>query len=324
MISPSAFVRLCGALLLSTLAFPVSASGFGLIDIPATAHEPALHGAVWYPCEAHTVPIQLGPVTLQGSHGCALQEQQVPLIVISHGSGGSFLGHHDTAEALAGAGLVVAAISHPGDSFQDLAQQGHLSSFATRPQDIRRLIDYMTQRWPLHRHLNAQRVGLFGFSRGGYTGLVLAGARVDFRQGLAQCAKNNYPLCREIRQGQLPAIPGADPRIKAMVLADPLKLFNAAGLGSVKVALQLWVSEAGGDGVTPQAEAALLAALPPHTESHVVTGAGHFAFLAPCSAQQQAHVPEICRDRPGFDRAAFHRDFNAQMSGFFLTHLGMP
>jgi len=297
MISPSAFVRLCGALLLSTLAFPVSASGFGLIDIPATAHEPALHGAVWYPCEAHTVPIQLGPVTLQGSHGCALQEQQVPLIVISHGSGGSFLGHHDTAEALAGAGLVVAAISHPG---------------------------YMTQRWPLHRHLNAQRVGLFGFSRGGYTGLVLAGARVDFRQGLAQCAKNNYPLCREIRQGQLPAIPGADPRIKAMVLADPLKLFNAAGLGSVKVALQLWVSEAGGDGVTPQAEAALLAALPPHTESHVVTGAGHFAFLAPCSAQQQAHVPEICRDRPGFDRAAFHRDFNAQMSGFFLTHLGMP
>ena len=62
-------------------------------------------------------------------------------------------------------------------------------------------------------------------------------------------------------------------------------------------------------------------ALATKPEYHVVAHAGHFAFLAPCSAPLAALVPDICRDPPGLDREAFHRDFNASVAAFFKAHL---
>jgi predicted dienelactone hydrolase len=55
---------------------------------------------------------------------------------------------------------------------------------------------------------------------------------------------------------------------------------------------------------------------------YVVPNAGHFAFLAPCSQSMAIRVPDICKDPPGFDRAAFHREFNAAMVVFFKQKLG--
>jgi predicted dienelactone hydrolase len=34
-----------------------------------------------------------------------------------------------------------------------------------------------------------------------------------------------------------------------------------------------------------------------------------------------AAAPEICTDAAGFDRAAFHRTFNAEVLAFFRKHL---
>jgi predicted dienelactone hydrolase len=35
-------------------------------------------------------------------------------------------------------------------------------------------------------------------------------------------------------------------------------------------------------------------------------------------------APEICRDPAGFDRAAFHREFNAAVVAFFRARLLTP
>ena len=56
-------------------------------------------------------------------------------------------------------------------------------------------------------------------------------------------------------------------------------------------------------------------------EYHVVANAGHFAFLAPCSPSLAAMVPEICHDPEGFDRTAFHREFNPAVVAFFKAKL---
>jgi len=66
-----------------------------------------------------------------------------PVVVVSHGRGGDFVGHHDTAETLANAGFVAAAISHPGDTVTDISRSDDLSALVERPADIRRLIDFM-------------------------------------------------------------------------------------------------------------------------------------------------------------------------------------
>jgi predicted dienelactone hydrolase len=51
-------------------------------------------------------------------------------------------------------------------------------------------------------------------------------------------------------------------------------------------------------------------------EHHSVQGAEHFAFLRPCNGP----VP-ICMDPPGFDRAAFHEQFNKAVIEFFRSRL---
>jgi len=298
------------------------AAGFAFIEVPADKDGPALRGAVWSPCSTPPGRIDLAPLMLQGTRDCPLTGQGLPLIVMSHGTGGSALGHHDTAATLADAGYVVAAISHPGDNFQDLSRQGHLSAFATRPVDMKRLTDYMLGAWPQRAQLDAGKVGFFGFSRGGYTGLVAIGAVPDWTSRQDLCSPlSTRPLCGEIRRKEIPATPAPDPRIRAAVIVDPLSVFDAKGLGQVGVPVQLWASALGGDGVTPQSVETVRQGLPSAPDWHVAANAGHFAFLAPCPPALVEAMPAICRDAAGFDRVAFHQTFNAQVLAFFQRHL---
>jgi predicted dienelactone hydrolase len=61
--------------------------------------------------------------------------------------------------------------------------------------------------------------------------------------------------------------------------------------------------------------------LPRPPEYHVVAGADHFDFLAPCSEPLAQVAPMICEERGGFDRAAFHRTFNREVVRFFSKTL---
>ena len=107
------------------------------------------------------------------------------------------------------------------------------------------------------------------------------------------------------------------------MIADPLSVFfNADSLASVKVPVQLWASEHGGNGVTDRSVAAVDRNLPAQHEYHVVPNSGHFAFLSPCPPALARSVPEICTDAPGFDHAAFHQQFNADVLAFFRAQLG--
>ncbi|MCP3469130.1 hypothetical protein NLM33_02180 [Bradyrhizobium sp. CCGUVB1N3] len=94
----------------------------------------------------------------------------------------------------------------------------------------------------------------------------------------------------------------------------------------MKIPLQLWASELSGEDrtggeVTPDYVSAIGRDLPIKPDYHLVLGAGHFAFLAPCAPDLAKRLPSICTDRPGFDRVAFHTDFNAAILAFFRRHL---
>ena len=326
MIRSRAGAHVFGSILAAVLCLGptlADAAGFQFIDTPADAGGPALKGAVWYPCASPPDLIDLGSMTIPGVRNCPISGEKLPLIVISHGSGGSFVGHHDTAEALADAGFVVAAINHPGDNSRDKERRGYLSIFVSRPLDMKRLLDAMLADWPDHAKIDADRIGFFGFSRGGYTGLVMIGANPDFHKGEAFCAKlPDVPMCEQIRAGEIPTQPLVhDPRVKAIAIADPLSFFTAEGLKNITTPIQLWASEFGGDGVTPESVAAIDRDLPTKPDYRVAPGAAHFAFLAPCPQQLIKAIPEICVDAAGFDRVAFHKEFNAAVVAFFREHL---
>ena len=109
------------------------AAGVTTVNVPADAAGPAIRAVVWSPCATPAGEVKIGSRVLPGVADCPIAGEHLPLVVISHGHGGSYSGHHDTAEALADAGFVVAALNHPGDTFADMSHAGDISALVERP-----------------------------------------------------------------------------------------------------------------------------------------------------------------------------------------------
>lgn len=280
---------------------------------------------IWYPSQAQVLPLKFGPTTMSVAMNGALQGNALPLVVVSHGSASSFLSHFDTAIALADAGYVVAAVSHAGDNYADRSRSADIMD---RPRQISRVIDHMLSAWEGHAAIDAARIGMFGYSAGGFTALVNIGGVPDFSTVGPMCRQ--YPedfACQLLAKtgGSNPAAPltsmtarAADPRIKAAVVAAPAIGFAFApdGLKNVKVPIQLWRAE--NDRLVPHpryAEAVRLA-LPQAPDYRVVLDAGHYDFLVPCGDALASIAPAICSSAAGFDRSKFHSDFNAAVVTF--------
>lgn len=304
----------------------VHAAGLRSLEVPADTAGPAMKVLQWSPCDRAPGEVKLGPFVLNAVRDCPVKGGKHPLIVLSHGYGGTYLSHRDTAAALADAGFIVAALNHPDDNALtfDPARANSLTALVDRPEDIRRLIDFMLTEAPDATMIDRQKIGFFGFSRGGYTGLVLAGAEPDFKAMRTHCDDPTGKSCALVDPAQAPTGPWVhDQRIKAFVIADPLaSVFpSARTLSGISAPVQLWRSQEGGDGVSPKEVDAIAANLPAGTVFHVVPGSRHFAFLAVCPEAMRASLSEICTDPNGFDRAAFHERLNSAVSAFFQEHL---
>jgi len=250
------------------------------------------------------------------------------LIVISHGTGAGAISHVDTAKALAEAGFVVAAPMHPGDNFQDDSAVGTPQWLADRSRHLGKVIDFMFTRWEGHARLIPNRVGIFGFSAGATTALVAIGGEPDLARVAPHCAKSPEFVCQIMKAQAAAGAPPPqwvhDPRIAAAVIAAPGLgfTFGPSSLAHVRVPVQLWVGSA--DQTVPyESNAALIKTqlAPRSVDFHRVDGAVHLSFLAPCGPESP---PAVCQDKPGFDRAAFHRSFNTSVAGFFKEHLVGP
>ncbi|HEY2000422.1 dienelactone hydrolase [Paraburkholderia sp.] len=314
-------------ILLAGLAAPAFAAnvGFEEVKIPNGPEAPLTVG-IWYPTDVAAAEHALGDATQSVAPQAPVAGHGLPLVVISHGGGGSYEGHYDTALSLARAGFVAAAVSHAGDTGKD---ESRVLQLWLRPAQLHRLVDYMLGEWPQHDKLDAARVGAFGFSNGGFTVLVAAGGIPDLSLMGPYCAAHaDHDLCVTLRQaGVDPRLvanvaPGVwihDPRIKAIVVAAPAFgfAFDRAGLGNVRVPVQLWSAAADHHQPPPFYDDAVRVNLPEPPEYHVVANAGHYDFLPPCGTHLSKVAPGICSSLPGFDRAAFHEQFNADIVRFF-------
>ena len=323
------------AALMCLTASLAHAAGLQLITVEADKSGSVAAGAVWYPCSEPTMNLQFGLVWLPATGGCPLPEGKHPLVVISHGLGGTWHDLHDVAETLADAGFIVAAINHPGD-FRD-SETRHprdFSSFSERPTDIKRLIDYMLGAWPGAAKIDPARIGFFGFSRGGLTGLALIGGDPDWQMLLSHegCPATGGPdWCREV-QAQFASRSALtrDARVKAAVLADRPwgRNYTVTGLQNVMTPVQIWASERGfPPGEVMPGEVAIIAEnLPVKPDYRLVPNSWHLDFVPACgpASAPLAHnsgSPDPCADANGFDRDAFHHQFDAAILAFFQKHL---
>jgi len=308
----------------------LSPVGFEAVQIPNGGEAPLAAG-IWYPTSAEPRDVPLEGFHQRVAPSGPVKGHALPLIVISHGGGGSYAGHYDTAIALARAGFIVAAVSHAGDTFDD---QSKVLMLWRRPAQLSRLIDFMLKDWQGHADIDPQRIGAFGFSNGGFTVLIEAGGIHDLGRIDPYCAANpQHDLCTALAKAGVHSVAKAvqpppdawkpDRRIRAIAAAAPAFgfTFDRAGLASVQIPVLLWRAANDRHQPDPWYEEPLRSALPRPPEYRVEPLAGHYAFLPPCGARRRAAAPELCIDAPGFDRAAFHQRLNAALADFFSASL---
>lgn len=297
---------------------------------------PPTDGAEAVAVEDATVPDPADrPLAVRIWYPATATAGKLPLIVVSHGTGGGNRSHVDTAEALARAGFVVAAVTHTGDNYRDESYIRRNLHLIGRPRHVSRVIDYMLRQW--RGRIDPARIGFFGHSAGGFTGLVVAGGEPDMSRAAAYCRQHPQNWgCRYVRRHGLDPDRIAsdqawhhDARVKAAVIAAPAVgyAFEPDRLAAVTIPLQLWDAEY--DPIVDDSPSRVKRLLATPPDYRRVAGAGHFSFLEPCGWRFRAFIAvlalrgtePICTDPEGFDRADFHRDFNREVVGFFRKTL---
>ncbi len=166
---------------------------------------------IWYPTEGspgsepdHDYPLALALTVPGHAYGDAVplaSDTSYPLIVFSHGSGGSRVLSLFYTEHLASYGFVVIAADHPGNNVVNTGLGGFLgssqdfvSNYALRPDDVLRqiaLAEDLNASGDFAGLIDVERIGVTGHSFGGWTALSAAGARLDLDHLKHWCADNN-------------------------------------------------------------------------------------------------------------------------------------
>ncbi len=291
--------------------------------------------ALYYPTQAPARAIPMGPFTPTVAVGATPESKLKGLIVLSHGTGGSELGHSRLAEGLARAGYLVAALRHPGDNWQDraLLSDGAETYFRERPRQASRVIDALLSdpQWKdrIGRDARGPRVGAVGHSAGGYTVLALAGGQPDVSRLATHCAveQADDPIfCRTGRTGEPSAVvsatprasePLTDPRVRAVVALAPVGVvFTAQSLAAIQLPVAVYEAELD-RWLVPRFHTGWIARNLPGAELHRVPKAWHFAFMDAPSMAIATDDGDIRADPPGFDRSAFLQRLASEIPAFF-------
>lgn len=305
------------------------AAGFAQRRLTDPVEGGPMAAVVTYPSYQAGGPTQLGPFLVEAQPGVTPAPGRFPLILVSHGTGGSAMGHHDTVTALARAGFIAAAVEHPRDNYRDDSGFGTDLQWAGRSHHMVALLDALLADATFGPLIDPKRIGIAGHSAGGYTGLTIVGGKPNFTLMAAyRQAEPNDPLMRRAaavaEPRRKPGLePVADPRVRAAFLMAPAlgHLFDHEALAAVNVPLRIYRAEA--DDVLPNPWHAqrVREMLPTPPEYVVLPGAGHYVFLAPCTAAFAALAPPLCTDPPRVDRQAIHARMNAEMVDFFRRSL---
>lgn len=303
-------------------------------DVPLTMH-------LWYPTTDD------GPQTLiaqnalfYGFHAienAAPQQGALPMVVLSHGSGGNARQLGWLTTELARAGFLVAAVDHPGTMSRDSLPERTVMIWE-RPQDLSALIDQVLQQSPAGVTADPERIGAMGFSLGGFSALSVAGETVSKELFIDYCARNAGLVdCGWMQAAgvdftsidqTLYEASYKDPRVRLAVAVDPALPQAVPEGGTAALDMPVLVLNLGNPDTIPAAmRADTLAQRMPEAHYMAIPGAFHFSFLTECSPMGVFMIgvagdDNICSDRGVRPRAEIHADALARILPFLREEFG--
>lgn len=305
----------------------------------------------WYPAHAGAKeePLTIGPpenpLFEVGSSAAdaPVAAGRWPVLLLSHGNGGTarMMGWFGTA--MARAGYVVVAVDHPGNNGMDAMTAAGSILMWNRVDDLSAALAAVKADPRLAAHVDVERLGLAGYSAGGYTALIAAGARPDMARLVAFCEANpkdgvcapqlENPEFTFERRMALAAAPqmapwmaksGEDrriPNVRAVFLMAPaiVQAFDPAELAKLDVPVAMVVGEA--DTVaSPATNSQTITAANAKARLEVLPAVGHYDFLSACTELGRQRVGALCEGRA--DREATHQAAIRQAEELFRPTLG--
>ncbi len=344
-----------------SLAAPAMASPAGERHLETTnptaalrdaEHRTSVHVTVWYPAAegvaersldigtpGHTL-FYVGDAALNAPFA---DERRRPVILFSHGYGGSARMMAWFTTVMAQQGYVVIAVDHPGNSSIEKMTVPGAALFWDRPSDLEVALERVKSDPEISGHLDLKRLGVAGFANGGFTALEAAGARTDLAHFRDFCAKHpDEPVCKP--QPEFPvtleqertalespelapeaAHSGDDHSIRGVravfVMAPAfIQAFDSASFTAMSTPVAVILGEA--DLLAPaHTNGGLVARSIPRAQLKALPGVGHYDFLATCSEEARASL-SICQSE--VPQSQSHREALEMALIFFGKAMGPP
>ncbi|MEE1963927.1 hypothetical protein V1387_14625 [Allomuricauda taeanensis] len=292
---------------------------------------------IWYPTSEidstyqrrTELPFHLAPTI----RNAKFADNSFPLIVISHGTGGNRLSLAWLAIELVKNGYVVVAPDHWGNTFDNKIPE-YFVRYWERPQDISFLLTSMLADESINYYIDEARIGMLGFSFGGYTTLALAGVELDCelikKYAKSRDGKNEFnvpelgdlrKLVHEINCNEMPATL-KDDRFKVFVAMAP-----AWGLGvpdePQPIIKPVLIIGANNDKVAPiETNALKYHRLIPKSKYSLLEGRiGHYIFLNVGNNELQKQAKRYYLDDKLVNRQLIHEQVTTEVLLFLKTNL---
>jgi predicted dienelactone hydrolase len=315
----------------------------------------ALLEVIWYPAESGADPKPqrippVGPAIFEAAPAApeakiAASPAKFPLILLSHGTGGTAQSLAWFATALASRGYIVVGVNHPGNNAMEPYTVQGFTLWWERAKDLSTVLDDILADPDFGPRVDRRRIGGAGFSLGGYTMIELAGGKTSREHYAKVCratpdqvsckpppefpdliAKSNALAATDPAYAKALREDGAsyrDSRIRAVFAMAPA-LGPAFAPASLKtIAIPVAIIAGAQDSIVPvDANAKYDAAQIPHAALTIFPGeVDHYVFVDECTEAGRSSLPLLCVDRPAVDRAAIHNEAIDLAGKFFATHL---
>lgn len=304
---------------------------------------------VWYPAPDRSIELQWRVGVFRSGQSALnapfKDNHRRPLVVMSHGTGGSAAQLSWLAERLVQAGYLVAAVNHHGNTAAEEKTWPHGFVLpAERAMDLSALIDRLLADEELAPHIDPNRIAAAGFSIGGYSALAAAGAHLGFADRQRRCVNDpGNPVCNlppeaGFLEGDVRTLASSDATFVAALLRDE-RQFSDPRIRAVYAIAPAFLSlmekrDFPFPGIPTRVVLAegdrqiLLSQTLGSVEEHAalatvmtIPDAGHYAFLAPCSLRGRLLVRSLCKDPNGIDREGLHDQVGADAAAFLDASL---
>ncbi|MDX3927323.1 MAG: dienelactone hydrolase [Shinella sp.] len=293
--------------------------------------------SAWYPAQDTAIekPFHMPPASPLFIMGSVAKdthlnddEECYPVVLLSHGTGGTASSLGWLAQRMAAGGFVVIGVDHHGNTALEPYRAEGFLCWRERPRDLSVALDMLHREGPFAGRLDLDCVASAGFSLGGYTVLSMAGAITDmalFREwarGLAfgngprefpDLAEHIEPLLRDSSvfrdSWSRQSASNLDERVKLVVAlapAPPVRAFTIDSLRAIEMPVTIMVGNADSEAPADICAVWLHENLPRSSLDLLGRNVGHYTLLCEGTDKGKALEPEICSDLPGVERSDVH------------------